>query len=45
MAISLVIPSFFYLTPQHGPRYFDLYTKNEEMVPIVGTKRGRDGEL
>lgn len=42
--IPLIIPSFTQSMPPYCPRLFDLFIE-EETIPVVGIKRGRDEEL
>lgn len=44
-SIPLVVTPVFHTTPLCGSRYFDLFMKDEEKVPIAGTKRGREVEF
>lgn len=33
------------MVPLYGPRCFNLFMEDEEIVPIYGTKRGKDTEF
>lgn len=43
LAISPVVPLFVQLISSPGPRYFNIFMKNNESVSIVGTNRSREG--
>lgn len=44
-SIPPVVPPFGQSTPTHGPRLFDLFMEDDELVHVVGTNRGRERDL